>query len=44
MPKLVNAAGTEVGTNTTPLVVTKLQKATLYGTYYLHSGNLTVVE
>src|SRR3990170_1901874 len=43
MPKLVNTAGTEVGTNTTPLVVTKLQKTTTYGTYYFHSGNLAVV-
>jgi len=43
MPKLVNSAGTEVGTNTTPLVVTKLQKTTTYGTYYFHSGNLAIV-
>lgn len=43
MPKLVNTAGTEIGTNAMPIVVTKLQKTTKYGTYYLHSGNLTVV-
>lgn len=43
MPKLVNNAGTEVGTNSLPLVVSKLQKTTTYGTYYLHSGNLSIV-
>lgn len=43
MPKLVNNAGTEIGTNALPIVVTKHQKVTKYGTYYLHSGNLTVL-
>lgn len=43
MPKLVNNAGNEVGTNALPLVVSKLQKTTTYGTYYFHSGNLTVL-
>src|SRR3990170_894024 len=43
MPKLVNTAGTEIGTNSMPLVVSKLQKTTTYGTYYFHSGNLAVV-
>lgn len=43
MPKLVNTAGTEIGTNAMPLVVSKLQKTTTYGTYYFHSGNLAVV-
>jgi len=43
MPKLVDNAGTEVGTNTNPLVVSKLKKTTTYGTYYFHSGNLTIV-
>lgn len=43
MPKLVNNAGLEIGTNALPIVVSKLQKTTTYGTYYLHSGNLTIV-
>ena len=42
MPKIVNSAGIEVGTNNTPFVVTKLQKTTIYGTYYFHSGILSV--
>lgn len=43
MPKLVDNSGTEVGTNTNPLVTTKLKKTTTYGTYFFHSGNLAVI-
>jgi hypothetical protein len=43
MPKIVDGAGVELGTNNNPLVTAKLKKAVTYGTYYLHSGNLTVL-
>lgn len=43
MPKLVDAAGNEIGTNINPIVVSKLKKTTTYGTYFFHSGNLTIV-
>ena len=43
MPKLVNAAGVEIGTNALPIVVTKLQKTTKYGTYYLSPALFTIV-
>jgi hypothetical protein len=43
MPKLVDNAGAEVGTNSNPIVTSKLKKTTTYGSYYFHSGNLAIV-
>lgn len=43
MPLIVDSTGAEVGTNLKPLAITKLKKTTIYGTYYFHSGNLTVL-
>lgn len=43
MPQLVNVAGQPIGTNAIPIVVSKLLKTTTYGTYYFHSGNLTIL-
>lgn len=43
MPRLVNLAGDPIGTNAIPIVVSKLLRTTVYGTYFFHSGNLTIV-
>jgi hypothetical protein len=43
MPKLVDSVGDEIGTNDNPIAVSKLKKATTYGTYFFHSGVLSVV-
>jgi len=40
---LLDSAGNEIGTNDKPVVVAKHKKTTLYGTYYIHSGNLTIL-
>lgn len=42
MPVLVDEDGNEVGTNQRPIAVTKLKKTTHYGTYFFHSGVLSI--